>query len=379
MVKIWKAAVVGTGGRGRHWAMRIHAHPETELVATCDIDRKRALAVSKQTSNCNVYVNIDEMLRKEKDLDFCVIATPHYLHAPYTVLCCENDINVLCEKPMATTLKQCDQMIISARKNCVTLGIGFQFRFKIVFQYMYDAARGAKGELGDLGRITDFMLWARHYRSAIYYLASSPVDPSTGVAPGHWRGRWETEGAGILINQAIHDIDIFQWIVGPFKSLSAHAATISKEHALIEVEDTVVVNFEAGCGALGSMVFSSSNKKAPQNRMIVQGENGYVESTNAYGNFILSDTRYKDEEDWEVPLVVPKRHNLLENFIDAMAEDKDPMIPGEEGRKSIEIVRAILKSIQEERRVYFPVKDVNTFPTVHNISRDEPISPEDLL
>ncbi|MHA1370971.1 MAG: Gfo/Idh/MocA family protein [Promethearchaeota archaeon] len=376
MPKVYKTGVIGVGGQGGNWASRLRRHVETELIAVCDINENRAKQVAKANGGCNVYTDINDMLKKEKSLDFVVIATPHYLHAPFTILAAENDINVLCEKPMAITLQQCDQMIIAARKNCITLGIGFQHRFNRVHEYLYDAARGKKGDLCDLGRITDFTLWARHYRSGIYYMSSSQVDPKTGVAPGQWRGRWETEGAGILINQAVHDIDFFQWIVGPFKSLSAHAATIAKEHAFIEVEDTVVANFEAECGALGSMVFSTSNKKAPENRVIVQGENGYVAKG---GAFITHDDRYKDEEDWEVPFEALPRHNLLENFIDAIAEEKDPMVPGEEGRKSIEIIRAILKSVQEERTVYFPVKDTITFPTLHNFSRDEPLDLDELF
>ena len=380
MAITYKAGVIGPGGRGGGWARRLHAHKEVELKAVCDINESRAKSVAEKKGKCNAYTDVQAMLKKE-DLDFCVVATPHYLHAPQAVLCCENDVSVLCEKPMAISLQQCDQMIIAARKNAVTLGIGFQHRFNPVYQYLYDAARGAEGELGTLGRITDFSMWARHYRSGMYYLGSSPVDPSTGVPPGQWRGRWATEGAGILINQAVHDIDIFQWVVGDFKSLSAHAATIAKEHALIEVEDTVSVSFTTQSGAVGSMIFASSNKKGkfPENFMIVQGENGYVKSTDSYKGFILHDDRYKDEEDWEVPFMVPKRHNLLENFLDAMTNDTDPMVPGEEGRKSIAVIRAILKSVQEERSVNFPVKDTITFPTLHNLSRDKPLGPDDMF
>ena len=375
MASIKKTAVIGPGGRGGGWARKLHKHEETELVAVCDINKARAESVAKTNGNCKVYTDVSKMLQNE-DLDFLVNATPHYLHSPYTVLACENDVHVLCEKPMAINLQQCDQMIIAARKNAVKLGIGFQHRFNLMHQYMYDAARGAKGDLGDLGRITDYHMQARHYRSAIYYLTSSQVDPATGVPAGQWRGRWATEGAGILINQAVHDIDIFQWVVGEFKSLSAHAATIAKEHALIEVEDTVAVSFTAKNGAVGTMIFTSSNKKAPTNVYRVCGENGYVEKE---GGFITEDTRYKNEEDWEVPFTSPPRNNLLENFIDAIDNDTEPKIPGEEGRKSIAVIRAILKSCQEERTVYFPVKDTISYPTLHNLSRDEPLDLDDMI
>jgi predicted dehydrogenase len=378
MTKVYKGAVIGVGGRGSGWAEDLHKHKEIELKAVCDINEKQAKTVAEKNGGIAVYLNAEEMIKKES-LDFVVIATPHYLHAPYTIMCAENDINVLCEKPMAINLQQADQMIIAARKNAVKLGIGFQMRFKPAFKYLYDAARGAKGALGDLGRITDFSMVARHYRSGIYYLTSSPVDPRTGVSAGPWRGRWETEGGGIIINQAVHDIDLFQWIVGPIKCLSAHVATIAKEHALIEVEDTVTASFTTQSGAVGNLVVSTANKKFPGDTITVHGENGYVSATGSYGNAILADTRYKSEEDWEVPFTVAPRYNLLDDFLDAMTENRDPMTPGEEGRKSVEVIRAILNSAQQERTVYFPVKDTITYPTIHNLSRDAPMNPDEMM
>ncbi|MFX0101973.1 MAG: Gfo/Idh/MocA family protein [Candidatus Hodarchaeota archaeon] len=369
-------AVIGPGGRGSGWARNLQKHEETDIVALCDINEGKIKRMAEGFGGIGYYTNADEMFKKE-DLDAVVIATPHYLHAPFTVQAAENDCHVLCEKPMAINLQQADQMIIACRKNDVKLAIGFQHRFHIANSYVYDAARGAEGDKGvSLGRITDFTLIARHYRGDVYYLGSSPVDPATGVPAGPWRGRWLTEGGGILANQAIHDIDLFQYIVGPFHSLSAHAATIAREHALIEVEDTVAVTFTAKNGAVGRMIFSTSNKKASGNTMRIQGEYGYLEYKMPY---VRVDTRYKDEEDWEVPFMAPKRHNLLENFLDAIDNDTEPMIPGEEGRKSVEVMRAIFKSIQEERTVYFPIKDTMTYPTLHNLSRDEPLNLDELF
>ncbi|HME55897.1 MAG TPA: Gfo/Idh/MocA family oxidoreductase [Candidatus Lokiarchaeia archaeon] len=378
MSRIFKCAVIGVGGRGSDWATNmLRVSKEVELKAVCDIDQRQAKTVAEKCGGVAVYSDVEELLKKES-LDFVVIATPHYLHAPFTIMCAEHDVNVLCEKPMAINLQQADQMIISARKNAIKLGIGFQMRFKPHFKYIYDAVRGASGELGSLGRITDFTLEARHHRTGMYYLTSSQVDPQTGVSAGPWRGRWETEGAGILINQAVHDIDIFQYIVGPIKCLSAHVATIAKDHALIEVEDTVTACFTTQAGAVGRLVVSTANKKFPGDRLIVQGENGYVMADGAYGNTILADTRYKNEEDYEVPFVTSKRHNLLDDFLDAIIEDRDPMTPGEEGRKSVEVIRAILNSAQQERTVYFPVKDTIAYATIHNVSRDVPLKPEDM-
>ncbi|MHA1732179.1 MAG: Gfo/Idh/MocA family protein [Promethearchaeota archaeon] len=369
MTRVLKFGVCGVGGQGSSWARRLKAHKEVELVAVADINEGTAKRVAEKNGAKNHYKSMSAMLKAET-LDAVVIATPHYMHAPLAVMAAEEDVNVLSEKPMGVTLQQCDEMIIACRKNAVKLGIGFQHRFNRVYEYLYDAVRGAEGELGSLGRITDLSMDVRHYRGDLYYLSSTPVDPSTGVPPGPWRGRWLTEGAGILINQAVHDLDIFQWIAGPFDSLSAHAATLSPQHSLIEVEDTVSVSFKLKSGAVGTMLITSSNKKPAPRRVVVHGHEGYLELENT---FVKTDTRYKDEEDYEVPFGAPPRHNLLENFIDAINEDKEPMVPGEEGRKSIEVIRAILLSNFYEKSVRFPVKDLPNFPTIHNVYRDEPL------
>ncbi len=366
-MKVHNFAVIGVGGRGSDWARDLSKHKETKLVAMMDIDEKRVKKLAGEYK-ANPYTSAEEMFKTE-DLDAVVIATPHYMHAPYAIMAAENDVNVLSEKPMAISLQQCDEMIIACRKNAVKLGIGFQHRFSMVHKYLYDAARGATGELGSIGPVTDWQCVTRHYRGDLYYLNSTPVDPKTGVKPGPWRGRWATEGAGILINQAVHELDLFQWLVGPIRSLSAHAATISKEHALIEVEDTVAVAFETREGSLGTMTFASSNKKSEKNKFVVHGTDGYVEEIDG---FVTMDTRYKKEDDYEVPFTSPPRHNLLENFIDAIDNDTEPMVPGEEGRKSIEVIRAILKSVETEQAVHFPVKDSSSFPTVVNLYRDKP-------
>jgi UDP-N-acetyl-2-amino-2-deoxyglucuronate dehydrogenase len=368
---VYKCAVLGVGGRGNDHVNWLLKSKRAEIVAVCDIDEKRAKTIAEK-ANAKWYTDYRELLEKEK-LDAVFIASPHYLHAPMTIAAAEKEVNVFCEKPMAINLPQCDAMITACRKNDVKLAIGFQKRYVHEFKYLYDAIRGAKGDQGDLGRLTDITMNARHYRGEMYYLSSSQVDPKTGVAPGQWRGRWDTEGAGILINQAIHNIDIFRWICGPFKSLCAFGSTISKEHQFIEVEDTVAVSFELENGAVGTFVSTSANKKADENNMIIHGTDGYIKAGGSYaGEMIMADTRYKDEEDYDIPFTMDQNWNQVDNFFQALDDDKDPLVTGEEGRKSIELVRAILKSIKIDGPVRFPLKDSTDYPYVHNVNKDRP-------
>lgn len=366
----FKVAVVGVGGRGEDHANSLKARKDVDLVAICDINEElgKKLAAKYQTK---YYHNYNDLLEKEK-LDAVFIATPHYLHAPITVAAAEHEINIFCEKPMALNLHQCDEMIQACRKYGVKLAIGLQKRYSNEFQYLYNAIRGAKGKNGDLGRITDVSMIARHHRNEMYYIASSMVDPEIGprVPPGPWRGRWITEGGGAIINQAIHNIDILRWICGPFKSLTAYGTTISDEHKFIEVEDTVSITFELMNGAVGTCIISSCNKKSEENRIAVHGTDGYIELKGGYaGDVITKDTRYTTDDEYELPLVSdPNELDQITNFFTAIKEDKEPKVNGEIGRQSIEIMRAILKSIQIEGSVNFPLHDTVGFPNIHNVN-----------
>jgi predicted dehydrogenase len=215
---------------------------------------------------------------------------------------------------------------------------------------------------------------ARHYRGEMYYLASSQVDPKTGFVPGPWRGRWDTEGAGILINQAVHNVDVFRHITGPVRSLTAYGANISPDHKFVEVEDTVGVSMELQNGAIATMILTSSNKKAEDNRIVIHGTDGYIIAGGGYaGEMIQADTRYTNEEDYDMPFIMePHLRDQIDNFFWALDNDEDPLVTGEEGRKSIEMVRAILKSIQTDAPVRFPLKDTMAYPFVHNVNHDRP-------
>ncbi len=299
---VYKCAVVGMG-RGKSHIGSILNYKGAEIAALCDINKNAAAAMAKKVEEkqgkpCKVYTSYDEMLENES-LDCVFLATPHYLHAPHTIKAAQNDIHVFCEKAMALNLHECDQMIMECRKADVKLAIGLQHHYDPEVKYMRDAVNGAKGDQGNLGRITDIQMVARHYRGEMYYLSSSQVDPSTGVPPGQWRGRWDTEGGGPLVNQAVHNLDLFQYVAGPIKSLTAYGKNISPEHKFIEVEDTIVACMELENGALATLIVTTSNSNTKEpNKMIINGTQGCMIGEGGYGgNQIKVDTRYKDEED----------------------------------------------------------------------------------
>ena len=376
---VYKCAVIGLG-RGKSHVNSILAHRDAEVAALCDINenllKKVAKSVEeKQGKPCALYTSYDEMLENE-DLDAVFIATPHYLHAPMTIKAAQHEINVFVEKPMALNLHECDMMINECRKNDVKLAVGLQYHYVPEFKYLKDAVNGAEGDLGSLGRITDIYMIARHYRGELYYLSSSQVDPSTGVPEGPWRGRWDTEGGGPLANQAIHNLDIFQYIAGPIRTLTAYAKNISYEHKFIEVEDTVVASMELENGALATLIITSSNRNTKEeNKIVIHGTDGCIIAEGGYAaNLIKVDTRYKNEEDYDIPFEMEMhKRDQIHNFFWALDNDEDPLVTGEEGRKSIELMRAILKSVMFEGPVKFPLVDMRERPFIHNVSHEKEI------
>lgn len=373
----FQCAVLGVGGRGKNHLSWLLGHAKAHVAAVCDIDARRLqsavdLAAKRQDAPPKPYTDYHALL-DEVSPDCVFIAAPHYMHAPMTIAAANHDAHVFCEKPMAINLKQCDDMIVACRLNDVKLAIGLQKRYVMEFEYLAAATRGAAGDQGALGKITDIYMSARHWRGEMYYLGSSPVDPSTGVAPGPWRGRWATEGGGILINQAIHNVDVFRWIAGPLRTLTAYGGCVSPDHKFIEVEDTVSATMELENGALANLVLTSSNAKNAHepNRIVVHGTDGYILASGGYaGEMIRVDTRYANEEDYDVPWPMEAhKRDQVENFFWAIEHDADPKVTGEVGRQSIEVVRGILKSIHQEGPVRFPLKDSFT-PFVHNVNRE---------
>ena len=211
-----KVAIVGIGSISKN---HIHAlqKAEQQIVALCDVELSRCEAAKERFGlDCPVFSDYIQMLDAVKP-EAVHICTPHYLHAP---MCCEalsRNIHVLCEKPLAISHEQLAQIGAAVSASSATLGVSHQNRYLA-------ASRLVKEFIADhpITAATAVMHWKR---DASYY------------ASGAWRGKWETEGGGVMINQALHTLDLLQWFCGYPKTLRA---TISNEslQGVIEVEDT---------------------------------------------------------------------------------------------------------------------------------------------
>lgn len=216
-----RVAIIGCGDVATVHFEALAAIAGAELVAVCDTDPER-LAAAVAAHNVPGYADVATLL-DEVSLDVVHICTPHHQHADPAIAALERGVNVISEKPLASTLADGERLAAAAAASTARIGICFQNRYNQAVQAM--AQRLKDGEFGAILGGSGTVMW---HRDASYY-ENRP-----------WRGSWVGGGGGLLMNQAIHTLDLLQWMMGEVRSVAGHAAT----HALgeaIEVEDTAEI------------------------------------------------------------------------------------------------------------------------------------------
>lgn len=209
-----KTAVIGVGVIG-NVHLGILLDQGITPVAICDVDESK----TAKYPQIKAYTDYKEMLDKEQP-DIVHICTPHYLHAEMTIYALERNINVLCEKPLCMNNEEIEEVLKAAEKSSAQLAVCFQNRYTpknlFVKEYLADK-KAVKGYAS--------LIWAR---GADYYNSAE------------WRGTKKYEGGGVLINQAIHTLDLLNEYMGGFDELTASCSNLSLQ-GVIEVEDTASI------------------------------------------------------------------------------------------------------------------------------------------
>lgn len=239
MKKPFRIALIGCGAiSGNH----VTAIKQTGniLCALCDIlpEKAEALKEKYELGELPVYTDYREMIEKEAP-DSVHICTPHDLHAPMTVYALERNIHVLCEKPMCINMEQMNAIRCAANASKAQLGYCFQNRYEPNMIKLKELAQN--GVASAIGTV----VWNR---DAAYY------------ASAEWRGTVAREGGGVMINQAIHTLDILQWICGMPTHVLAHVSNDFLGDA-IEVEDTASARFETEDGTAFFLFATNTAKK----------------------------------------------------------------------------------------------------------------------
>lgn len=308
------------------------------------------------------YDNVREMIERES-LDEVIVCTPHPFHAAACIEAMQAGAHVLVEKPLASSLEDCDAMIAAAQKAHVKLGVVSQRRFYAPCQRIRKAID--EGKIGSpvLGTVAMY-----GWRDQKYYQS----DP--------WRGTWKDEGGGVLVNQSPHQLDLLQWYMGPIKELFGYWDNLN--HPYIEVEDTAVVVLRFKNGGLGNIVISNSQNPALYGKVMIFGSNGSCVGVQTDGGAMFIAGRSDIEEPpvndyWTVPgqremleqwrkedtaffrtiKATEYYHRLqIEDFLTAVLENRDPLITGDEGRKTVELFTAVYRSQRDKKPIRFPLQ-----------------------
>lgn len=340
-----KFGIVGCGRIAPKHAESIVALPEAELIGVCDIVPERAQAFADKYG-AKPYTDYTEML-KNPDIDVITVATPSDLHAPIGVAAAKAGKHVMVEKPMAMTLKSADELIAACREAGVKLAVIHQNRFNKSIKLLRKAL-----EDGRFGKLTHGQATVRWNRDDNYY-AQAP-----------WRGTKLRDG-GVLMNQSIHNIDLLQWMFGPVESVFGYTATMLRK---IEMEDVGVAVLKFKSGALGIIEAASTiYPKNIEETLNVFGETGSVMVGGIAVNRIETwEFPNSDEEKAQIfasqendpPSVYGFGHReIILDMIHAVWEDRLPAVPGEEGRKALEIILAIYKCQETGAPVVLPMRE----------------------
>ena len=311
-----KSAIIGLGVIGKvHY--QVLKESGENIVALCDIDAKKLEAYE----GVKKYADYKEMLDKE-DVDVLHVCTPHYLHAEMVIYALEKGVNVLCEKPLCISREQIDAILNTEKKSVAKLGVCFQNRYN-------NSSMFAKHYLEDKD-----ILWAfgsvRWHRDAAYY------------ASADWRGKWATEGGGVLINQAIHTLDLLGWIAGePTKCVGGTFNRSLK--GIIEVEDTACVDFVGKCDFTLFATNTSPKDMPIELRFLTKNEIVSVTPDQVFINGKPVDI--SKDFGWYGKASYGNGHEkLIRDFYDTIARGENFWIDGKEGAKAVRQVLAAYES-----------------------------------
>ena len=355
-----RTGLIGCGKVGHPHAAALKSLPESEFVAVCARTPDKADAFASKY-RVAAFSDVRQMITTAKVEAVC-ICTPHPQHAAPAIAAIKSGAHVLVEKPLASSLADCDAMIAAAKASGNLLGTISQRRFYPPCQRIHGAIQDGRLDKPVLGTATIF-----GWRDEAYYRS----DP--------WRGSWQHEGGGVLVNQAPHQLDLLLWYLGEVEEVFGYWANLN--HPYIEVEDTAMAVVRFKSGALGNIVASNSQNPALNARVSVHGANGASVGVQTDGGAMFvagmpgtieppfNDVwtvpgeqhflaTWKDEDANLFNSLNPMEHFhrlQIQEFLQAIGAHRPPAITGEDGRRTVELFTAIYRSNQDRKAVRFPL------------------------
>jgi len=292
--------------------------------------RERAEALAN-TVGANAYDSLDRFFAGQP-LDMVIVGTPSGLHGVHAAAAAQRGIHALVEKPIEITVERVDAAIDASRRAGVTLGVIFQDRVKPDVRTLKAAVES--GSLGTLSLARAQVPW---WRPPEYYRDS------------RWRGTRALDGGGVLMNQAIHTVDLILWLCGPVARVSAKTATRFHD---IEVEDTAVAILEFGSGALGTLDATTSAFPGRPRRIEISGSKGTaILDGDRFGDAPAPDAPPPQNVASPVVSDTSAHRDVVVDFIHAFRTGIPPLCDGREGRRSVQLIEAIYESSRTGRPI----------------------------
>jgi UDP-N-acetyl-2-amino-2-deoxyglucuronate dehydrogenase len=338
--------IIGAGTISDIHALAIEAIPNAKLHGVFSLTKNKSQAFAYK-HNCASYNMLEEMLLVP-EIDIVCICTPSGVHLDPTIKCIEAGKHCVIEKPLEVTLEKCDSIIEAAGKAGVKTAVIFPSRF-------YEAAQQVKKAIDEqrFGKLVLGGAYVKWSRSEAYYQSAA------------WRGTWNLDGGGALMNQGIHSVDLLQWYMGDV--VSVQSVTANVKHKTIEVEDTVVSTLQFANGALGTIECSTAVFPGALKRIEIMGTSGTAILEE--NNLIKWQFEEEAKEDGQMrksmsggnvlkggvsnpaDISFSGHQKQLEDMMQAIEKGAKPLIDARDGRKSVAIVLAVYESARTGRKV----------------------------
>ena len=351
-------AIIGTGDiAGYHIEAYLARADRCTIRAVVDILPEKARnKADRYGLGCDAVADYRDLLSRD-DIQLVSICLPPSLHSEVTVDFLLAGKHVLCEKPMAPTLDECDRMIAAERKGGAILSVVAQNRFKT--DVMKTKNLLETGALGGLLYAQANSLW---WRGSNYYDL-------------WWRGTWEKEGGGCTFIHAVHHIDLLLWLMGD--ALEVRSVVSNRNHGNSEVEDLSLTTVKFSSGAMGTLV-SSLLHHGEEQRFIIDGVHASVEIPHAIAASRQLANGYPEADDekrreleqlYELqPAPTFLAHDgQIEDMIGSIENDRPPLVGSADGRRTIEFISAVYQSAFSGVPVTLPMTDKDAFYTKSGI------------
>lgn len=341
-----RSAVIGCGAIAGNHVAAFRALPEVDLVACCDVDQGRAEAFAAAHGIELALTSVEEVL--DHGVDLVSVCTPHPTHEAIVLTAAQRGVHVLCEKPIAVEVAAAERMVAACEQAGIIFGSVFQRRLWPAAKRIHHALE--TGQLGHavLGRVEVLL-----HRDSSYYTATP------------WRGKWETDGGGVLMTQAIHYIDLLQHYLGEVEWVMT-AADAFKHGEYIEVEDTLAATLRFASGAIGQFTASTALTPAVGQRLAVTGSTGatvglleYPEGAEAINDVwtvpgeAALDHPEKVLDDMSLDRInaslAPFHAEQIADFVGAVRAGRTPSVSGHDALRSLKTIEAMYASMRSGR------------------------------